>query len=266
MNRDRIPSPNSNTPHLRFENVALKAPLGPRYLLQSITFSLMEGDRLAIVGPSGAGKTSLLRLMNRLIDPSDGTITYGNRPLTAHSVIDLRQSMPLVLQESRLLGMNVRQSLAYPLTLRKLNAQDIKQRLEKWMERLHLPKEWLDRTEVQLSVGQRQLVAIARALMVQPQMLLLDEPTAALDVGRRSHLVETLVAYSQATPCTMVMVTHDLDIAQEFCTKLLYLANGKIVQHSLRSDIDWQAIKHSLIPAEKEEQAEWDDDISDDLP
>ena len=257
MNRDR--TPNTNT-ILRFENVGLKAALGPRYLLKAITFSLMEGDRLAIVGPSGAGKTSLLRLMNRLIDPSEGSIVYGISPLPSHPIIPLRQSMPLVLQESRLLGMDVRNALAYPLTLRKLKEQAIEQRLEQWMERLHLPKDWLPRTEVQLSVGQRQLVAIARALMVQPQMLLLDEPTAALDVGRRSHLVETLVDYSQATPCTMIMVSHDLDIAQQFCTKLLYLANGQIMQHSLAQEVDWSVLKQSLIQAEKDEQAEWEDE------
>ena len=202
--------------------------------------------------------------MNRLIDPSEGRILYGDRPLTDHPVIALRQAIPLVLQEPRLLGMDVRQALTYPLTLRKLKEQDIEQRLEDWMERLHLPKEWLNRTTVQLSVGQRQLVAIARALMVHPSMLLLDEPTAALDVGRRSHLVNTLVTYSQTTsqttPCTMVMVSHDLDIAQQFCTKLLYLANGQILQQSLAQEIDWQTIKQSLIHAEKEAQAEWDDD------
>lgn len=249
-----------STAHLRFEQVSLKAPLGPHYLLKDITFSLMEGDRLAIVGPSGAGKTSLLRLMNRLIDPSEGTIRYGDRPLLEHSIIGLRQAMPLVLQEPRLLGMTVRQSLCYPLTLRKLKEQDIELRLRSWMERLNVPKDWLDRTEVQLSVGQRQLIGIVRALMIEPEGLLLDEPTAALDVGRRSHLVETLVDYSKTKPCTVVMVSHDLDIAQQFATKLLYLANGQIRDHALAQDVDWSAIKQSLIQAEKNEQAEWDDD------
>lgn len=253
-NRDRIPNP-----HLRFDNVGLKAPLGSHYLLNAITFSVVNGDRLAIVGPSGAGKTLLLRLMNRLIDPSEGRILYDDRPLADHPIIALRQAMPLVLQEPRLLGMNVRQALTYPLTLRKLKQQDIEQRLEDWLERLHLSNEWLNRTAVQLSVGQRQLVAIARALMVHPSMLLLDEPTAALDVGRRSHLVKTLVTYSQTTPCTMVMVSHDLDIAQQFCTKLLHLANGQILQHSLAQAVDWRSLKQSLIQAETEAQAEWDD-------
>lgn len=259
MNPDRT-SKDQPTTQLRFEGVGLKAPLGPHYLLKSITFSLMVGDRLAIVGPSGSGKTSLLRLMNRLIAPSEGRIIYSDRPLTDHPVIPLRQSMPLVLQEARLLGMDVRQALTYPLTLRHLKKSDIEQRLEDWMDRLRLPKDWLNRTEVQLSVGQRQRVAIARALMVQPQILLLDEPTAALDVGQRAHLVDTLVSYGQTTPCTMVMVSHDLDIAQQFCTKLLYLANGQIVQHSINQDIDWSAIKQSLIQAEQAEQSEWDDD------
>lgn len=247
-------------PQISFDRVSLKAPLGPRYLLKDISFRLMEGDRLALIGASGSGKTSLLRLMNRLIDPSEGDIFYGDRALKTYPVVELRQSMPVVFQEPRLLGMSVRDAIAYPLTLRKLKPEVIKQRLEKWLERLRIPDEWLTRTDVQLSVGQKQMVAIARALISEPSLLILDEPTSALDVGRRSHLTETLIHYSQTTTCTMVMVSHDLEIAQAFSTKLLHLTNGHISQYSATQDVDWIELKETLIQTQQAEQGDWDDD------
>ncbi|MEB3231280.1 MAG: ATP-binding cassette domain-containing protein [Leptolyngbyaceae bacterium] len=244
---------------LRFEQVGLKASLGSRYLLKGITFRLMAGDRLAIVGPSGAGKTSLLRLMNRLIDPHEGQIWYGDRPLSAYPVLKVRQSIPLVLQEPRLLGMTVAQTLTYPLQLRQIPADESRDRLHHWTERLHIPSDWLDRSETQLSVGQRQLVSIARALMIHPQILLLDEPTAALDVGRRSHLVAVLRDYCQQDGCTMVMVSHDLPTAQAFCSKLLYLVEGGIVQHTTHSEVDWSHLHEAIVQAEQQ-VTDWDDE------
>ncbi|NEQ96033.1 MAG: ATP-binding cassette domain-containing protein [Cyanothece sp. SIO2G6] len=245
---------------LRFEQVGLKASLGSRYLLKAITFSIMQGDRLAIVGPSGAGKTSLLRLMNRLVDPDEGQIIYGDRPLSAYPVLQVRQSIPFVLQEPRLLGMTVEQTLTYPLQLRQLPADEIRDRLQDWTDRLHIPVDWLARTETQLSLGQRQLVGIARALMIQPQMLLLDEPTAALDVGRRSQLVDVLQTYCENNGCTIVMISHDLPTAQDFCSKLLYLVQGQVVQHTAYGDVDWLALHDAIVQAEQQQAADWDDD------
>lgn len=258
----------SSSPNLqiRFEQVDLKATLGSRYLLKAVTFSVMTGDRLAIVGPSGAGKTSLLRLMNRLIDPSAGQIIYGDRPIQSYPVLQLRQSMPLVLQEPRLLGMTVQQTLTYPLELRQCPTDEIRDRLHYWTDRLNIPQDWLSRTEVQLSVGQRQIVAIARALMIQPKILLLDEPTASLDVGRRSQFVDVLRAYSEpenGDRPTIIMVSHDLQTAQELGSKLLYLANGQVIQHSNQADTDWPAIRQAIIQAEQQQTIDWEEDEED---
>ncbi|MGK7888695.1 MAG: ATP-binding cassette domain-containing protein [Leptolyngbyaceae cyanobacterium] len=245
---------------LQFEQVGLKATLGSRYLLKGINFRIMKGDRLAIVGPSGAGKTSLLRLMNRLIDPHEGRIIYGDRPLAHYPVLQVRQSISLALQEPRLLGMTVAQTLTYPLQLRQLPEREISDRLQYWTQRLHIPHDWLDRTETQLSLGQRQLVGIARALMIQPPILLLDEPTAALDVGRRSHLINVLRQYCDQDSCTVVMVSHDLPTAQEFCSKLLYLVQGQVVQHATHTEIDWSGLHDAIVKTEQEQAADWDDE------
>ena len=169
------------TAQLQLKQVSLSAAVGSRYLLKDISFQAWTGDRIAIVGQTGAGKTSLLRLLNRLNEPTTGSIYLENQEYRQIPVIQLRQQITLVPQESKLLGMTVREALAYPLILRRLPSAEIQQRLGYWLEQLRIPSDWLGRTEVQLSAGQRQWCAIARALVIQPKILLLDEPTSTLD-------------------------------------------------------------------------------------
>lgn len=243
---------------LRFEQVSLKPHSGVQFLLQDISFEVNGGDRIALIGPSGAGKTSLLRLCNRLIDPSRGAIYWNGTDLRQIPVISLRQQVMLMSQESSLLGMTVQETLAYPLRLRKLGQTEIQQRLQHYSELLHLPQEWFDRTEVHLSVGQRQLVAIARSLILQPQILLLDEPTSALDTGRATHVVEVLQQIVQTQQMAIVMVNHQLDIAEAFCSRLLYLQQGNLLQDSPAQQVNWADLKAQLIAAEAQPTEEWD--------
>jgi D-methionine transport system ATP-binding protein len=246
------------SPQILFDHVGLNAPLGAYPLLQDISCKIFQGDRVAIVGASGAGKTSLLRLLNRLNEISQGQILFENQELRQIPVLSLRQQITLVPQESKLLGMTVQQTLAYPLTLRKLSKQTIQQRMNTWLEQLHIPLDWLPRTEVQLSVGQRQRVAIARALMLQPKVLLLDEPTSALDAGRGHHLIELLIQTAQTAQITILMVNHQLELAQQFCTHLLYIQQGKLIQDLVADQVDWSGLKQRLIAAEAQEAEEWE--------
>jgi D-methionine transport system ATP-binding protein len=242
---------------LRLEQVSLKATVGPYFLLQDISFDVFRGDRLAIVGASGAGKTSLLRLLNRLNEVSQGRIFFENQEIRQIPVLQLRQQITLVPQESKLLGMTVRQALIYPLILRGLNQQTSQQRLDLWMERLHLPTDWLDRTEVQLSVGQRQLVAIARALIIQPKVLLLDEPTSALDAGRGTHFLNVLTEVAQNQQTTILMVNHQLEFLPQFCNRMLYLEQGKLTQELAADQVDWRELKQKLVQQEVQAAEEW---------
>lgn len=246
------------TPQFRLEQVSLKPAIGSQFLLQDISAEVLPGERVAIVGASGAGKTSLLRLLNRLQDASAGSIFFEDQDIRQIPVIALRQYITLVGQESKLLGMTVKQALSYPLTLRKLPPSAIQQRLLTWTEHLHIPQDWLERTEVQLSVGQRQWVAIARALMIQPKVLLLDEPTSALDAGRSSYLVERLIEIAQTQQTTILMVNHQLDLAQQFCSRLWYLDRGKLTQNLLADQINWQSLKQNLLDAETQAVKEWE--------
>jgi D-methionine transport system ATP-binding protein len=247
---------------LRLDRVSLNAAIaGARMekpILNEICFDVYPGDRLAIVGPSGGGKTSLLRLMARLIDPSRGTIYLEGQDYQKMPVLELRQQVTLVLQDSKLLGMTVKEAIAYPLKLRGMKSPQIQERVSTWMDRLHLPTEWLERTEMQLSAGQRQLVALCRALVIEPSILLLDEPTSALDVGRAEHLLQVLAQVALNTETTLIMVNHQLDLAQQFCNRLLYLHKGILLEDLPEEQIDSNRLRSAIVQAEAEAALEWE--------
>jgi len=244
--------------HLALEQVSLAGSVGLTYRLQDISFQVDRGDRVALVGASGSGKTSLLRLLNRLQDPSHGTIYLNQQNIQAIPVLQLRQQITLVMQESKLLGMTVREALAYPLQLRGKPPSVIEQTVNHWRERLQLPTDWLERRETELSVGQRQLVAIARALTIQPQVLLLDEPTSALDIGRGDALLHLLQDLSSTQQTTILMANHQLDLAQQFGTHVVHLQEGKLIQYCPTDQVDWAMLRDSLKRVESEHAAEWD--------
>lgn len=243
---------------MQLKNVTLAASVGSSNILEDISFSLFPGDRLAIVGASGAGKTSLLRLLNSLSEPTSGSVYFNNQPLGSMMKIQLRQQVVLLLQEPKLLGMSVHQALVYPLSIQGLPPGEIKRRLEYWITTLGIPREWLSRQELQLSLGQKQLVAIARALVMQPKILLLDEPTSALDVGRCAHLMDVLKTLSANSELAIVMVNHQLELAQEFSDRLLYLSKGKLLQDTPTAEVDWHELRQRIIQTEAQARKEWD--------
>ena len=242
---------------LYLEQVSLKAAVGAYFLLQDISLEIVQGERVGIVGAVGAGKTSLLRLANRLSEATQGKIYFEQQDIRQIPTTQLRQQITLVPQESKLLGMTVRQTLTYPLVLRRIERTTIKQRLQFWLEKLHLPSDWLELTEVQLSTGQRQLVALGRALMIQPKVLLLDEPTSALDAGRSERLLQVLQELTTRSLTTIFMVNHQLDVIESFCSRLLHLRQGRIVQNLPREQVDWAKLKQTLIDEETAAAEEW---------
>jgi D-methionine transport system ATP-binding protein len=251
-----ITSPNK-TPLLSVSQVSLAATVGMGSLLQDISFEVFAGERIAIVGPSGAGKTSLLRLLNRLNEASSGKIYLENQDIREIPPTQLRQQVTLVLQEAKLLGMTVQEAISYPLLLRGFSASEIKERLIYWLEKLHIPEDWQHRTEIQLSAGQRQLVAIARALVIQPKILLLDEPTSALDSGRASYLIQVLTQIAQEFGTTILMVNHQLELAEDFSTKVLHLQQGKLIEFADSQELDWKQLRQTFIKLEQQVKEEW---------
>lgn len=240
----------------RFEQVSLKTAF--QTLLQEISCEIFVGDRIALVGASGAGKTFLLRLLNRLSEVSQGQLYFEGQEIRQIPVLELRQQVMLVLQESKLLGMTVREALAYPLLLRGIKRSIVQQRISFWLEQLHLPEDWLERTEVQLSVGQRQLVAIGRALVAQPKVLLLDEPTSALDVGRSAQVLAVFKRLAETQQTTIVMVNHQLDLAQQFGNRVFYLNQGRLEQDRRAAEVNWTELKAQLLHTQAQQAEEWE--------
>jgi D-methionine transport system ATP-binding protein len=226
-------------------------------IIQDISFELNQGDRLGIVGISGSGKTSLLRIINRLNEINGGKIFLQGKDYQEISILNLRQQVTLVGQEPRLLGMTTKEALTYPLKLRGLSKPEIQQRLVYWLEKLHIPDGWLERTEAQLSQGQRQLVCIARALIIQPKILLLDEATSSLDLGTAEKLINILTEVNQSNEMTTLMVNHQLELIEKFSSHLLHLHSGKAVRFSPVKQVDWLELRQSLIDSQSIMDEEW---------
>ena len=250
---------NSNSPNfepiLKLIEVSFQSSIDSNYLLQDISFQICEGDKLAIVGASGSGKTTFLRLLNRLISPTEGKMYFVDTPYEQYSPVQLRQQIVLVPQESKLLGMTVQEALAYPLKLQHVPQNQIRQRIDTWSQALRIPQAWFNRNELELSVGQRQLVAIARALIMQPQILLLDEPTSALDMGTATHVLKVL--NDLTSQITIAIVTHQLELIEKFVNRILYLQEGRILQKIPANSSNWQLIKQKIMQLETQIAEEW---------
>ncbi|WP_413163204.1 ABC transporter ATP-binding protein [Capilliphycus salinus ALCB114379] len=244
-------------PQLRLNHVSLQSKIGFQPILQDISVEVEPGDRIALVGISGAGKTSLLRLLNRLDSPSTGEIFFEGENYNKIPVVELRKQITLVFSTPKLLGMTVKDAIGYPLKLRGLSKDEINQRLTQWTERLEIPNEWLNRTEVQLSSGQLQKIAIARALVIQPKILLLDEAITGLDVGNQTKILNILQTLAE-DKITLIFATHHLDLIQDWANQLWYLSPGKIVQNTPTRQVDWQALKQQFIDAQKQEAQDWE--------
>lgn len=240
----------SRQPQLQLQQIDVVTELGNQYLLQNISLDVFTGERIGIIGASGSGKTTLLRLLNRLSSPTAGQILFEQQPLTDWPVLSLRQQLMLVPQEPKLLGMTVQEALAYPLQLQNLPDQDIASRVQTWRQRLGIPEAWLTSTELQLSVGQRQLVSLARACVTEPKLCLLDEPTSALDPGTIDRVIKALTASTM----TLVIASHQYEFLNQICDRILWLNQGKLILDAPMSEIDWADIK-----AELTAQAEQDD-------
>ncbi|MGR3278021.1 ABC transporter ATP-binding protein [Acaryochloris marina NIES-2412] len=240
----------SRQPQLQLQQIDVVTELGNQYLLQNISLDVFTGERIGIIGASGSGKTTLLRLLNRLSSPTAGQILFEQQPLTDWPVLSLRQQLMLVPQEPKLLGMTVQEALAYPLQLQNLPDQDIASRVQAWRQRLGIPEAWLTSTEHQLSVGQRQLVSLARACVTEPKLCLLDEPTSALDPGTIDRVIKALTASAM----TLVITSHQYEFLNQICDRILWLNQGKLILDAPMNEIDWADIK-----AELTAQAEQDD-------
>ena len=191
-----------------------------------------------LIGPSGCGKTTILKLMLGLIKSDSGEVFIGDQPLSEANVLQLRQRVGYVIQDGGLFPhLTARQNAS--LVARHLGWRDdrISQRLQDLAELTHFPQDALCRYPIQLSGGQCQRVSLIRALMLDPDVLMLDEPLGSLDPIIRSELQDDLRDVFWSLKKTVVMVTHDLSEAAFFADEVVLLHEGRIVQRGSARDL-----------------------------
>ena len=206
--------------------------------LNSISFQVVKGEFLGIMGSSGSGKTTLLNCLATIIKPTDGSIQMQEKDLgqlKGSQLADYRgKEIGYLFQNFELLdNLTAKENILLPLSLHKVDANESKVRLELLSQYLDI-SELLDKFPSQLSGGQRQRVAAARALILDPKIVFADEPTGALDSKNATILMQKLSEMNQVEETTILMVTHD-SVAASFCNRILFIQDGKLF-HEIRRD------------------------------
>ena len=221
---------------IRLEN-AVKT-LRPPFVLGPVSHEFARGTTTVLIGPSGGGKSTLLRLVAGLIPADSGSVSVGDIALQAVNAEALRLKMGYVIQDGGLFPhLSVQANVALAARyLRKPDAE-INRRIAELCELVALPPGLLARYPWELSGGQRQRVALMRALMLDPEVLLLDEPLGALDPVTRSGLQQELKTIFAQLGKTVVMVTHDMGEAAYFAGGLMLLREGRVLQQGTLDDM-----------------------------
>ena len=204
---------------------------GDKFALAPTDLQVPAGKTLVLIGPSGCGKSTLLRLVVGLIQPDSGSITLTGTVLTAENILQARQRMGYVIQEGGLFPhLSVRDNVTIMVHYLRRDVAWINTRLTELSDLVQLPHELMDRFPAELSGGQRQRVCLMRALMLDPELLLLDEPLGALDPMIRYELQQELKAIFDKLGKTVIMVTHDIAEAAFFGHTIALMRDGRIVQ------------------------------------
>ena len=178
-----------------------------------------------IVGPNGAGKSTLLNIIGDLLLKDQGEVLYNQSSLIP------KRDITVVFQQPYLLDMSVENNIAYPLKIRKYNSTEIKQRVLELSEELQITH-LLSKKATQLSLGEMQKVALARAISFHPKILLLDEPCASIDPHTTSEIETLLLKMKQKHQTTIILVTHNLPQAKRLSDNIVLLNKGKVIEYS----------------------------------
>jgi putative ABC transport system ATP-binding protein len=200
-----------------------------RPVLQGIDVTIPQHVITVLCGPSGGGKTSLLRLLNRLDDPVRGDILFEGTQITEYPVVELRRRVALVFQTPVMFPGTVSDNLAVAAELAEVPDGRFPDQADQAMRLAELDPALLERPGDELSVGQKQRVNLARALMTSPDVLLLDEPTSALDPETSRALMKTIGALSQERQLTIIVATHRVSEARKYASHAVVVRDGRAV-------------------------------------
>ena len=215
---------------IEYKNVRMA--YGEKVVIENFNLSIEKGEFVTIIGTSGCGKTTILKMVNGLVRPVDGNVLVEGRDTRETDLTMLRRNIGYAIQGSVLFPhMTVEKNIAYvPNLLNKRDKKRTEQAVEKWMNIVGLEDPLRDRFPSELSGGQQQRVGIARALAASPDILLMDEPFGAVDEITRGSLQEEISRIHRETGITVLFVTHDIGEALKLGTKVLVMDGGSIQQ------------------------------------
>ncbi|MBS1317568.1 MAG: ABC transporter ATP-binding protein [Lachnospiraceae bacterium] len=222
---------------IEFKNI--KKAYGSNTILEHFDLSVEEGEFVTIIGSSGCGKTTALKMVNGLIEPDDGDIFVDGENIKKKNLTELRRNIGYAIQGSILFPhMTVEKNISYvPNLLNKKDKARTKAAVSKWMKIVGLDESIKDRYPSELSGGQQQRVGIARALAASPTILLMDEPFGAVDEITRGQLQSELKRIHEQTHITILFVTHDISEALKLGTKVLVMDKGVIQQYAAPTEV-----------------------------
>ena len=220
-----------------FEHVSKQ--FGDAIAVDDVNLAIAEGMFVTIIGSSGCGKTTLLKMVNALVMPDEGEVLVHGRATSNADPIGLRRNIGYAIQGSVLFPhLTVEQNIAYVPTLLNSGDEDrTEAAVKKWMDIIGLPRDIMDRYPAELSGGQAQRVGIARALAASPDILLADEPFSAVDAITRASLQDEIKRIHEQTGITVLFVTHDIDEALDLGDRVLVMEAGRAVQFAPPEEI-----------------------------
>lgn len=222
---------------IEYRNVSMA--YGDKEIIHGLSLAVEQGEFVTIIGSSGCGKTTLLKMVNGLVVPTGGDVFVEGKSTRELDLTELRRNIGYAIQGSVLFPhMTVYQNIAYvPSLLNKRDKKRTQRAVSKWMDIVGLEEALLERYPSELSGGQQQRVGIARALAASPEILLMDEPFGAVDEITRASLQEEISRIHKETGITVLFVTHDINEAMKLGTRILVMDKGQIQQYDRPENI-----------------------------
>ena len=203
-----------------------------------MTIDIESGDFIAFIGTSGSGKTTALRMINRMIESTEGEITIDGKNIKELNPVELRRSIGYVIQQIGLMPhMTVKENIILVPKLLKWSQEKKDEKAKELIRLVDLPEEYLDRYPSELSGGQQQRIGVVRALAAEQDIILMDEPFGALDPITRDTLQDLVKKLQQQLGKTFIFVTHDMDEAIKLADKICIMTNGQVVQYDTPDNI-----------------------------
>ncbi|MDU6732454.1 MAG: betaine/proline/choline family ABC transporter ATP-binding protein [Staphylococcus epidermidis] len=215
-----------------------KVYAGGEKAVDNMTIDIESGDFIAFIGTSGSGKTTALRMINRMIESTEGEITIDGKNIKELNPVELRRSIGYVIQQIGLMPhMTVKENIVLVPKLLKWSQEKKDEKAKELIRLVDLPEEYLDRYPSELSGGQQQRIGVVRALAAEQDIILMDEPFGALDPITRDTLQDLVKKLQQQLGKTFIFVTHDMDEAIKLADKICIMTNGQVVQYDTPDNI-----------------------------